>query len=63
MKQIKQTRLYQKFGFTLPEISIFKTMDVEEQKLMLKGKINKMYERQSELVELFEKAEELLQEM
>ncbi len=38
-------------------------MDVEEQKLMLKGKINKMYERQSELVELIEKAEELLQEM
>lgn len=63
LKQIKQTRLYQKFGFTLPEISIFKTMDVEEQKLMLKGKINKMYERQSELVELIEKAEELLQEM
>ena len=31
--------------------------------VMLKGKINKMYERQSELVKLIRKAEELLLEM
>lgn len=31
--------------------------------VMLKGKINKMYERQSEFVKFIEKAEELLLEM
>lgn len=31
--------------------------------VMLKGKVNKIYERQSELVELIRKAEELLLEM
>lgn len=59
-KKIKKIRLYQRFGYRLSEIAKLEYMTVDEQVMILKEKINNMYDNQSETAELIEMAEQLL---
>ena len=60
VKKIKKIRLYQRFGYRLSEIAKLEYMTVDEQVMILKEKINNMYDNQSETAELIEMAEQLL---
>ena len=61
VKKIKKIRLYQRFGYRLSEIAKLEYMTVDEQVMILKEKINNMYDNQSETAELIEMAEQLLE--
>ena len=56
-------RLYQRFGYRLSEIAKLEYMTVDEQVMILKEKINNMYDNQSETAELIEMAEQLLENL
>ena len=60
VRKIKKIRLYQRFGYRLSEIAKLEYMTVDEQVMILKEKINNMYDNQSETAELIEMAEQLL---
>lgn len=62
-KKIKKIRLYQRFGYRLSEIAKLEYMTVDEQVMILKEKINNMYDNQSETAELIEMAEQLLENL
>lgn len=57
VKKIKKIRLYQRFGYRLSEIAKLEYMTVDEQVMILKEKINNMYDNQSETAELIEMAD------
>ena len=63
VKKIKKIRLYQRFGYRLSEIAKLEYMTVDEQVMILKEKINNMYDNQSETAELIEMAEQLLENL
>ena len=63
VKEIKKIRLYQRFGYRLSEIAKLEYMPVDEQVMILKEKINNMYDNQSETAELIEMAEQLLENL
>lgn len=63
VKKIKKIRLYQQFGYRLSEIAKLEYMTVDEQVMILKEKINNMYDNQSETAELIEMAEQLLENL
>ena len=63
VKKIKRIRLYQRFGYRLSEIAKLEYMTVDEQVMILKEKINNMYDNQSETAELIEMAEQLLENL
>ena len=63
IKKIKKIRLYQRFGYRLSEIAKLEYMTVDEQVMILKEKINNMYDNQSETAELIEMAEQLLENL
>ena len=63
VKKIKKRRLYQRFGYRLLEIAKLEYMTVDEQVMILKEKINNMYDNQSETAELIEMAEQLLENL
>lgn len=63
VKKIKKIRLYQRFGYRLSEIAKLEYMTVDEQVMILKEKINNMYDNQSETAELIERAEQLLENL
>lgn len=63
VKKIKKIRLYQRFGYRLSEIAKLEYMTVGEQVMILKEKINNMYDNQSETAELIEMAEQLLENL
>ena len=63
VKKIKKIRLYQRFGYRLSEIAKLEYMTVDEQVMILKEKINHMYDNQSETAELIEMAEQLLENL
>lgn len=63
VKKIKKIRLYQSFGYRLSEIAKLEYMTVDEQVMILKEKINNMYDNQSETAELIEMAEQLLENL
>ena len=63
VKKIKKIRLYQRFGYRLSEIAKLEYMTVDEQVMILKEKINNMYDNQSETAELIEMAEQLLKNL
>ena len=63
VKKIKKIRLYQRFGYRLSEIAKLEYMTVDEQVIILKEKINNMYDNQSETAELIEMAEQLLENL
>ena len=63
VKKIKKIRLYQRFGYRLLEIAKLEYMTVDEQVMILKEKINNMYDNQSETAELIEMAEQLLENL
>ncbi len=63
VKKIKKIRLYQWFGYRLSEIAKLEYMTVDEQVMILKEKINNMYDNQSETAELIEMAEQLLENL
>ena len=52
VKKIKKIRLYQRFGYRLSEIAKLEYMTVDEQVMILKEKINNMYDNQSETANL-----------
>ena len=56
VKKIKKIRLYQRFGYRLSEIAKLEYMTVDEQVMILKEKINNLYDNQSETAELIEMA-------
>ena len=60
---VKKIRLYQRFGYRLLEIAKLEYMTVDEQVMILKEKINNMYDNQSETAELIEMAEQLLENL
>ena len=55
--------MYQRFGYRLSEIAKIEYMTVDEQVMILKEKINNMYDNQSETAELIEMAEQLLENL
>lgn len=57
VKKIKKIRLYQRFGYRLSEIAKLEYMTVDEQVMILKEKINNIYDNQSETAELIEMAD------
>ena len=63
VKKIKKIRLYQRFGYRLSVIAKLEYMTVDEQVMILKEKINNMYDNQSETAELIEMAEQLLENL
>ena len=63
VKKINKIRLYQRFGYRLSEIAKLEYMTVDEQVMILKEKINNMYDNQSETAELIEMAEQLLENL
>ena len=63
VKKIKKIRLYQRFGYRLSEIAKLEYMTVDKQVMILKEKINNMYDNQSETAELIEMAEQLLENL
>ena len=63
VKKIKQIRSYQRFGYRLLEIAKLEYMTVDEQVMILKEKINNMYDNQSETAELIGMAEQLLENL
>ena len=63
VKKIKKISLYQRFGYRLSEIAKLEYMTVDEQVMILKEKINNMYDNQSETAELIEMAEQLLENL
>ena len=63
VKKIKKIRLYQRFGYRLSEIAKLEYMTVDEQVMILKEKINNMYDNKSETAELIEMAEQLLENL
>lgn len=63
VRKIKKIRLYQRFGYRLSEIAKIEYMTVDEQVMILKEKINNMYDNQSETAELIEMAEQLLENL
>lgn len=63
VKKIKKIRSYQRFGYRLLEIAKLEYMTVDEQVMILKEKINNMYDNQSETAELIEMAEQLLENL
>lgn len=63
VKKIKKIRLYQRFGYRLSEIAKLEYMTVDEQVMILKEKINNMYDNQSETAELIAMAEQLLENL
>ena len=63
VKKIKKIRLYQRFGYRLSEIAKLEYMTVDEQVMILKEKINNMYDNKSETAELIEIAEQLLENL
>lgn len=63
VKKIKKIRLYHRFGYRLSEIAKLEYMTVDEQVMILKEKINNMYDNQSETAELIEMAEQLLENL
>ena len=63
VKKIKKIRLYQRFGYRLSEIAKLEYMTVDEQVMILKEKINNMYDNLSETAELIEMAEQLLENL
>ena len=63
VKKIKKIRLYQRFGYRLSEIAKLEYITVDEQVMILKEKINNMYDNQSETAELIEMAEQLLENL
>lgn len=63
VKKIKKIRLYQRFGYRLSEIAKLEYMTVDEQVMILKEKINNMYDNQSETAELIGMAEQLLENL
>ena len=63
VKKIKMIRLYQRFGYRLSEFEKLEYMTVDEQVMILKEKINNMYDNQSETAELIEMAEQLLENL
>lgn len=63
VKKIKKIILYQRFGYRLLEIAKLEYMTVDEQVMILKEKINNMYDNQSETAELIEMAEQLLENL
>ena len=63
VNKIKKIRLYQRFGYRLSEIAKLEYMTVDEQVMILKEKINNMYDNQSETAELIEMAEQLLENL
>ena len=63
VKKIKKIRLYQRFGYRLSEIAKLEYMTADEQVMILKEKINNMYDNQSETAELIEMAEQLLEKL
>lgn len=63
VKKIKKIRLYQRFGYRLSEIAKLEYMTVDEQVMILKEKINNIYDNQSETAELIEMAEQLLENL
>ena len=63
VKKIKKIWLYQRFGYRLSEIAKLEYMTVDEQVMILKEKINNMYDNQSETAELIEMAEQLLENL
>ena len=63
VKKIKKIRLYQRCGYRLSEIAKLEYMTVDEQVMILKEKINNMYDNQSETAELIEMAEQLLENL
>lgn len=63
VKKIKKIRLYQRVGYRLSEIAKLEYMTVDEQVMILKEKINNMYDNQSETAELIEMAEQLLENL
>ena len=63
VKKSKKIRLYQRFGYRLLEIAKLEYMTVDEQVMILKEKINNMYDNQSETAELIEMAEQLLENL
>ena len=63
VKKIKKIRSYQRFGYRLLEIAKLEYMTVDEQVMILKEKINNMYDNQSETAELIGMAEQLLENL
>ena len=63
VKKIKKIRSYQRFGYRLLEIAKLGYMTVDEQVMILKEKINNMYDNQSETAELIGMAEQLLENL
>ena len=63
VKKIKKIRLYQRFGYRLSEIAKLEYMTVDEQVMILKEKINNMYDNQSDTAELIGMAEQLLENL
>ena len=59
VKKIKKIRSYQRFGYRLLEIAKLEYMTVDEQVMILKEKINNMYDNQSETAELIGMADKV----